>query len=584
MGSSEERDKELKMAEQEEVRNIKNNCQFIRQFLSNIRENGEGLGSESVSALEGLRGDLREFVGSKVEIKSEKENRIKFKGEESPERGYKKKRSKSSKEKAKESLKRERMELTSESSVTSSDTETESDCVGSAEDSSDSEDSGRRKSRQRERDQRMRRQRRRNRSPTEMMRNIDLRKLPKLEKYNEETGRDLLKYLDKFELYCRENFRGHKDFWISELEEHLEGKTLEHFKMLRDWDDSYKSVKKRLVKWYTKDAKLRKKTYKKKFEKAKPRDGENIHMFSIRLASLYKSAFPGGSYDKSDVLMDRFRKVIPKRYQRVINTQMMAYGLRKKKVTFTFMQNCVKLQDVDNLDTMSSDDSTDKKVKEVEIYLGRDGRKGNRQYQDRYKGTREVRGWRNTENRNIGSGSYVQERKANDRVGEDRKSPEQEEGCLTCRRTNHLTSECRLNLGLCLLCGEQGHFVGGCPKRRQQDDRGRPNDRETTYGRSYNRGKSYDGRGNGRNGNNDYSRSYSQDRKMYNEGNKGAIQKQRNGDGERNFAKQDGMNEYYDQYMARPYNENAGKEDSSVQELLGRLDKNNPVERNGGLN
>jgi hypothetical protein len=45
---------------------------------------------------------------------------------------------------------------------------------------------------------------------------LDNRKVPDIEKFSEESGLSLGKYLQKFEDYCTQNFEGSKDSWIGE--------------------------------------------------------------------------------------------------------------------------------------------------------------------------------------------------------------------------------------------------------------------------------------------------------------------------------------------------------------------------------
>ena len=81
-----------------------------------------------------------------------------------------------------------------------------------------------------------------------MLEKLDVRQLPKLETFTEESGQNLGIYLDKFERYCSENYKGDKDLWIGELERHLKGKILDTFLVLRDVSDSYRDVKHKLLK------------------------------------------------------------------------------------------------------------------------------------------------------------------------------------------------------------------------------------------------------------------------------------------------------------------------------------------------
>ena len=55
------------------------------------------------------------------------------------------------------------------------------------------------------------------------MKNLDARKVPPYEKYDENSGQDLGKYLIQFEKYCEISFREERN-WIGARERHLTGK------------------------------------------------------------------------------------------------------------------------------------------------------------------------------------------------------------------------------------------------------------------------------------------------------------------------------------------------------------------------
>lgn len=84
------------------------------------------------------------------------------------------------------------------------------------------------------------------------------------------------KFLESFESYCRKNFRGSRNLWIGELENHLSGKTLEGFRTLRHFEDGYDAIKKRLVNWHKDSNAYRKRKSKKKFENAKKKPDEFV--------------------------------------------------------------------------------------------------------------------------------------------------------------------------------------------------------------------------------------------------------------------------------------------------------------------
>ena len=77
-----------------------------------------------------------------------------------------------------------------------------------------------------------------------MMRRFDNRKVPQQEKFNENSGQDLTDYLQRFEKYCEENFKGDNTHWIGELERQLTGNMLTAFKSTRDVDNTYETAKK----------------------------------------------------------------------------------------------------------------------------------------------------------------------------------------------------------------------------------------------------------------------------------------------------------------------------------------------------
>ena len=77
------------------------------------------------------------------------------------------------------------------------------------------------------------------------MAKLDVRRVPSQEAYDESSGQDLIKYLEKFETYCRSNFKGNKNMWIGELERYLTGKTLEAFRAVRGVEDTYSTLRRK---------------------------------------------------------------------------------------------------------------------------------------------------------------------------------------------------------------------------------------------------------------------------------------------------------------------------------------------------
>ena len=119
-----------------------------------------------------------------------------------------------------------------------------------------------------------------------------------------------MRYLKKFEEYCKENYRGSKDFWLNVLEDKLEGRLLKNFQTLRDPNDNYRKTINDFTDWYQNSALLRKEKYRKKFLNAKPKPDESIYLFSMRLSNLFKTAYPRSDPDHSKTLVKQFKSVM----------------------------------------------------------------------------------------------------------------------------------------------------------------------------------------------------------------------------------------------------------------------------------
>ena len=277
-------------------------------------------------------------------------------------------------------------------------------------------------------------------------RGLDYRQAPKMEKFREESGCNIEHFFKKFEEYCRKNIRGGRNFWINVLEDHLEGSVVETFNQLRDQDDDYEDAKEKLIKWYKDSAEVRRKSHKKKFGNARPKSDESLYLFSIKLASLFKKAYPKHDMKKSKKLIDQFKKSIPRKMRETLDTQIMTRKMEGRKVDWNFVQKCMKLKDIDNhggYKESGSDDEPKKKVKEVEINLGHEKHYGNNP---------------GRMGRNRSSSSYRPERA---------QSTQKSNECFTCGRSGHFSRECRWNLGLCIICGQDNHLANNCPNRRE---------------------------------------------------------------------------------------------------------------------
>ena len=121
---------------------------------------------------------------------------------------------------------------------------------------------------------------------------LDNRKIPDPDKFDEKSGEDLRQYLERFEDYCRENFKGDKIFWVGELKRHLSGRLLEAFEATKTVSDTYGGVKAKLLEYYDEMKELRKERNRLLFKNAQYKRGESLYLFSSRLESMFRIAYP----------------------------------------------------------------------------------------------------------------------------------------------------------------------------------------------------------------------------------------------------------------------------------------------------
>jgi hypothetical protein len=118
--------------------------------------------------------------------------------------------------------------------------------------------------------------------------------VPPIEKFDADSGQHLEEYLRRFETLYENNFRGDRDMWIGQLELqfrsdrdmwigqlelNLKGEILVASNSMRDMDDSYNNVKRKLCDWYKDMKELRRQKNETNFTKARCTKEEPIHLF-----------------------------------------------------------------------------------------------------------------------------------------------------------------------------------------------------------------------------------------------------------------------------------------------------------------
>ena len=335
-----------------------------------------------------------------------------------------------------------------------------------------------------------------------LVKRLDNRNLPKLGNFDENSGLHLEDYLKRFENYCREMYRGSSDLWIGELEDRLTGRALEGLLTVKQDDEGYKRTKERLLKWYEEERELRVAKARKKFQNASMKNNESIFLYSNRLLSLFKVAYPSKQADKSTNLIYKFQQTVPKAFKSILNNQIVSIRIKDETVLYSQLQKCARIFEL-NAGREEEDEESGKE--EIVINLGqtrdrhtaregkaygqhsRQGREGqfgeqdqwNRNWRERPNVTRDqgnsvTRGrydWKNYQPRN----EEVQiqktpqynhlERYTN---WSNRPPITLHDPCTCCGRYGHSIETCRTFHRLCYKCGGEGHFARDCKINRER--------------------------------------------------------------------------------------------------------------------
>lgn len=182
---------------------------------------------------------------------------------------------------------------------------------------------------------------------SQALRNLDIRKTPSPGMYDAKSGLDLTDYLRKFEVYCENNFKGDKIFWIDELEQHLEGKIKAAYQVMRTHRDSYNTVKKKLLEYYQDRKRERKIKQRAIFRDMKINRSESVYFFAARIEKQYRVAYPSHSVRTSQTLRDKFTLSLPKAIRTVWKSQMLAYKMSNVQLTWKTVLKWAKLFDAE---------------------------------------------------------------------------------------------------------------------------------------------------------------------------------------------------------------------------------------------
>ena len=346
---------------------------------------------------------------------------------------------------------------------------------------------------------RLRQGRGRDVSFVEVMRQFDNRTVPRQERYDEHSGQDLASYLEKFESYCRCNFKGSKTLWIGELELALSGKTLEAFKAHRAVDDSYKSIKRKLLEWYHNSRDVRKGKNRRKFKNAGYNVGDSLYLFAVKLEALFKLAYPRHKVGHSETLREKYLSAVPRSFRKELKVQMTSHTLKGKKVSWEMIKKCANLKDLEGENDTDQELGKGEDVdREIVINVGRAGGNNissvmNSQSRPVYSGQFRNSNSRYSQRKSNNQWDQVNERSSRatnrgrnyDRIAGELVTNRPMGGnspdgttrfslrnlgnfggkCNFCGRIGHIEQSCRSKLRRCFICGQDGHFFRNCALR-----------------------------------------------------------------------------------------------------------------------
>lgn len=211
---------------------------------------------------------------------------------------------------------------------------------------------------------------------------LDYRRAPHLENFDESGSGSLESYLDKFETYCQDEIRTRsgdddKVAYIVELKKKLTGDALKGFNAIRDDDDSYNTLKYKLLVWYGDMKDMRKKKAKRQFEKAGYNLKEGLYVYSLRLEKLFKQAYPSSSIEKSSTLREQYLNTIPSNIKSKLKEHLFNNKLNGKSTTWSEIQRYARFRDVmlEEQECEKSNSDSDKDTEVIEINTGRAIRK-----------------------------------------------------------------------------------------------------------------------------------------------------------------------------------------------------------------
>ena len=309
---------------------------------------------------------------------------------------------------------------------------------------------------------------------------LDNRIIPKPEKFDVASGQSLEQFFSIFESYASETFRGDSSLWVGELGRFLVGEMRSAYDALRVSGDSYRALRRKLLKWNADSKEVHVTAVKSRFSRASKLPEESFRLYAARLEKLFRLAYPRRGIENSKTLRQKYFDTVPKSFQKHLKTaRSIALTMGHLEMTWSNVLALASRQDAEEELCLYSGGSPKPKMDQsaaVGLSDTKKPRSGSSEYCDKewtacchstsLSGPGVSRFHRALPTGT--SGPFYTD--CNSSFVPKPNSPRQTEQrtCSYCKRVGHLRKDCRRFMSLCLMCGAPDHQIRDCPQRRSE--------------------------------------------------------------------------------------------------------------------